>query len=126
MGTGKNRLWDTVGLVVTALVVCVLGLSSMIGADIYHISEIWPAMAWFSVLFIPTIAPTFRDKALWKRPSFLLFFVLWMIAHAVIVACLIKWVALLYWFPLICLEAFVGYLIAHTLFGVLPSSQDEA
>lgn len=98
----------------------------MILADVYHIDDLWPAIAWFSLLFIPTIAPTLRSKCLWKKPSFLLFFTLWMSAHASIVACLIKWVSLLYWFPLICLEAFVGYVIANWLFGVLPSSEDEA
>lgn len=124
MQTGRSGA-DVVLLFAAGLLVCVLLLTGFWLTDKYHVDNAWSAVAWFSVVFIPTIAPTLRGKALWKKPSFLLFFVFWMIAHAVIVTCLIKWVALLYWFPVICLEAFVGYLIANLLFGVVPSSEDE-
>ena len=117
---GPRGLWDVVELFGAGVLVCVVLIAGLWLADKYHVNSIWPAAAWATMLFIPTVAPTFARQGRWKRPAFLLFFGLWMGCHGLIVASLIKWVSFLYWFPIILVEGFAGYLIADWLFGIAP------
>jgi hypothetical protein len=52
------------------------------------------------------------------KPSFIVFFVFWMIMHGLTVLALMRWVDVLYWIPLLGVELFAGYFIAYSVFNV--------
>lgn len=122
MHTKGSRFRDVLLLLASGLIACALLVAGIWLAQKYNINDLWPAAAWATILLIPTVAPTLGNQGQWKKPGFLIFFSVWMLLHGLLVALLIKWVPLLYWLPVICLEGFAGYLGAYFLFGMLPPS----
>jgi hypothetical protein len=109
--------FDRLLLVSSALLVCVVGVASFLVADAYHVSPLWPFLAYSSLALILAVGrnKSFRDH--WKRPAFIVFFIVWLVVHAAVVTLLLAWVSMVYLLPLICVELFVGFFFAHLLFG---------
>ena len=112
---------DRALLLVVALTVCLVGGAAFWMAEDYHINPAWVFLAGNSILLIPLVAGDFRG--MFRKPSFILFFVFWMVIHGLTVLSLMRWVSLAYWIPLLALELAVGYFIAYSFFDV-PSSSD--
>lgn len=120
----KRSFRDAALLVGAGVLVSALLLTGLWLSDNYGVSTVRSAAAWASLIFVPTVAPTFARDGQWRKASFLLYFAFWAIVHGLLVASLIRWVSVAYWLPALCVESFVGYLIARRLFGVWPSPHE--
>lgn len=103
-------------LIGAALVVCVVGGAAFWLAEDYHVNPAWIFFAGNSILLIPLVGGEFRKQ--FAKPSFIVFFVFWMIMHGLTVLALMRWVDVLYWIPLLGVELFAGYFVAHSVFNV--------
>jgi len=112
----RSGIWDRLFLVVVALVVCIVAVSSFVFAQIFHVNPIWIFFAGNSILMIPMFVREFR--AFWKDPAFIAFFLVWMIVHGLLIVCLMRWSELAFWPVFILLELSAGFVTAHWLFGV--------
>jgi hypothetical protein len=110
---------DTLLLIVSAALICVFGVGSFLLADDYHVDSIWVFFAWSSILMVPLFIRDFRDHL--SRTSFVVFLVMWTLLHGITVICLMRWVPLLYWLPLLLLELVIGYSVSYWVFGVQPA-----
>jgi hypothetical protein len=111
---GKERgSWPLLG---TALLICFVFVGSFTLSDLYGVSPVPMLIVWNSILMIPLFWRDFRS--LWKKPSFVAFFVIWMLFHGLVVVALMRWTSIINWPVGILLELTLGLLIAHWLFGV--------
>ncbi len=118
-----TKFWDRVRLVCTAMLVCVIGGSSFLLGEIYHINPAWLFLSWNSIWLLVSVGKRFRIH--FKKPEFAAFFLLWMAVHGTVVVMLMRWVHMLYWVPLMGLELFVGFLSADLLFGIRPDRKAD-
>jgi hypothetical protein len=70
--------------------------------------------------FIVVVGRTSPDR--WKTPSFILFFMVWLVVHGTVATQLAASLPILYWLPVLGAELFIGFLAAYLLFG-LPTSR---
>jgi hypothetical protein len=106
-------------LVGTALLVVATTGGSFLLGEIYHINPGWLFFAWNSILTVPLFIKQFRRHI--SRLPFALFLIAWAIAHGIIVICLMRWIPLPYWIPVLGAELLLGYLIAYWGFGIEAS-----
>ena len=112
---GTPKIRDEFLLVGTALLVCIVGMTSLFLGELYGIHQMYILGAFGSVSVIAIFREDFRGH--FKKPSFLLFFAMWMVAHGIIVVGLTQ-VPLLYWVPIIALELYVVSIIVDRVFGI--------
>ncbi len=105
------------------MLVCVIGGSSFLLGEIYHINPAWLFLSWNSIWLLVSVGKRFRIH--FKKPEFAAFFLLWMAVHGTVVVMLMRWVHMLYWVPLMGLELFVGFLSADLLFGIRPDRKAD-
>lgn len=101
-------------LVGTATAMCVFGVSAFLLADSYRLSPVWVFFGLNSVGFVAVVWRSFRSYS--KTLPFICFLAAWLMIHSAIMVALTAWFSILVWLPVILLELFVGYLIAHQLF----------
>ena len=114
--SARSRFLDKVLLVGVGLIVCVIGVASFILAEIFRVNPVWVFFAGNSILMIPMFVREFHGY--WKKPAFMIFFLVWMVVHGFVVVCLMRWVSLIYWPVFILLDLSAGFVTAHWLFGV--------
>lgn len=112
----RSMLRDKALLLGAALLVCLIGGAAFLLGEIYHVNPAWIFFAWNSIFMIPMLAREFRGY--WKKPAFIIFFLVWMAVHGFVVVSLMRWVSLVYWPIFILLELSAGFVTAHWLFGV--------
>jgi hypothetical protein len=118
MTLGKQFL-DLVLLLLAAFVLCVVGVGAFWLADRYRLNAIWVFVCWNSIILMPMFFKKFRGHL--KRPSFIVFLLVWAVFHGFIVVGLMRWLPFVYCVPVILIELTLGFLVADWLFGVLPS-----
>ena len=114
----RTTLWDTTLLVGTALLVVATAVASFVLGELYHLNVAWLFFAWNSILMIPLFIRNFRGH-LRRLPS-VLFLTVWGLIHGMIVVCLMRWVPVPYWIPVLGVELFLGYAVAHWGFELEP------
>ena len=119
----RHRPWDRALLFGAALLVVIAGCGSFLIADIYHVRPVWVFLGWNSIALIPAAGRQYRGH--FRKPSFVAFFVLWMVIHGAVVVSLMRWVHVIYWIPLIGLELFLGFLTVDLLFGIKPRPKNQ-
>ena len=103
--------FDGLKLLGSALLVAIIGISSFLVADYFHISLLTIFLGWMGVGFIAKVAEDFRGFGLFRRPSFLLFITAWLAIYLLDFA-FTNW-------PLaMLLEGALGYFLAHKIFKV--------
>jgi len=110
-----TKLTDRFLLIGVALLICLVGIGSVILGDIYHVNPAWFFFGWNSLFLLPMLWREFRDHL--RKPAFIVFFVVWMCAHGLTVLALMRWAPLTLWPFAILLELALGFLAAHYLFG---------
>ena len=116
LGTSKGGWRDKVALVASALLVCVVGVGAFWIATDYHVDSRGVFFVLNAVGFIVVVGRKFPDH--WKAPSFVLFFIAWLVFHGLIAIQLAASVPILYWLPIFGVELFIGFLVAYMIFGV--------
>lgn len=112
----RSGCLDKFILVVVALGVCISAVGSFLLAEYYHVNYAFVFFAWNSILLLPIVGSDFRKQL--RKPSFMIFFLGWMVIHGFTIVGLTKWADGVYWIPVIFLELFVGYFIAYFFFDV--------
>lgn len=120
-------LRDKMLLIGVALAVCLVSVGAGILCEILRINLGWFIFAWGAIFLFPLIGKEFRDY--FKRPPFVVFFIVWMCAHGATVAAMIAWLSVLFWPVVLVLELGLGFTLAHRIFGFplrRKITQDEA
>ena len=122
--TSMRKLRDQVLLVGSAVLVCVVGGISFYAAEeVYHINPAWVFFAWNSIFFGFILGKGFRRQ--FKKPQFVVFFVVWMALHGTVVVMLMRWIHMVYWVPFMGLELFIGFLTASLIFDARPERRQD-
>jgi hypothetical protein len=103
--------------------VCLFGVGAFWIGDIYHISPAWVFFAWNSIFAIPMLWKPFRPY--FRKPLFLLFFLVWICIHGATVVGMIYWLPAGLWPPIMLVEIAAGFLVAKLFFGSHLSSDDK-
>jgi hypothetical protein len=120
--TIKCRFWDRVLLILLALLVCVVAVSSGLLALKKHVNSAWFFVAWNSIVMIPVFIRDFRTQL--RRPLFVAFLVAWGVAHGFLILGLMHWgIGFVYWPLFMLLEGTVGLLVANHLFDIRPAAE---
>jgi len=117
MSLAKQFL-DLILILFAASLLCIGGVGAFWLADRYKLNPIWIFVGWNSIVLIPMFFKKFRGHL--KRPSFIVFLVVWTVFHGFVVVGLMRWLSFVYWVPGILIELTLGFLVADWLFGVLP------
>jgi hypothetical protein len=118
--TIKGRLWDRVLLILLALLVCVVGVSSGLLALANHVNSAWFFVAWNSIVMVPVFIRDFRTQL--RKPLFVAFLVAWAVAHGFLILGLMRWgIGFVYGPLFMLLEGTVGLLVANHLFDIRPA-----
>lgn len=112
---------DLLLLLGAATAICIAGVASFWLADMFHVNELWVFFAAISIAMVPIIGRGFRSQ--FKKPTFILFFLVWMTVHSLLVVGLLYRVRLIYWPFILWLELYAGYCIALWLFDATPDSK---
>jgi hypothetical protein len=118
---GKKResgFRDSLLLVASALIVCILGVGAFWIAGDSHTGPIWVFFGLNAIGFTVVVGRKFPNR--WTTPSFVVFFLVWLLLHGIVATMLAASVPIIYWLPIFGVELFVGFLAAYLLFGVLP------
>ena len=116
LGTSKSGFRDRVVLVASAMLVCVIGVGAFWIATDYQADTRWVFFGLNSIGFVAIVGRKFPNH--WKTPSFILFFMGWLVIHGIVAITLAASLPVLYWLPIFGVELFVGFLTAYLLFGV--------
>jgi len=107
---------DSLKLFGCAFAVIALGVGSFGLADRYHISSPAVVLGWMGVGFLAVVVQDFRS--LLKRPSFLLFVMVWLPVYLVVCAVAWLYLSLTGWAIVMLLEWALGYWLVHRIFKV--------
>jgi hypothetical protein len=113
--TDQGGLRDKLLLVASAIVVCVIGVGAFWIAGESHTGPLWVFFGLNAIGFITVVGRKFPNH--WKAPSFISFFLAWLLVHGIVATILAAAVPFLYWLPIFGVELFVGFLAARLLFG---------
>ena len=100
--TDKSKSHDTLLLILTALVVCVFLVGSVLLIERYHIRSVWYFLAWHSIFVAVVFIDDFGARI--KKPSFAAFISLWALIHGTMIALLMPWMSIVAMIPLIAIE----------------------
>lgn len=103
-------------LLASAILVCVIGVGAFWVATDYQADTRWIFFGLNGIGFVAVVARKFPNQG--KDPSFILFFMVWLIAHGIIATTLAASLPILYWVPIFGVELFVGFLVADMMFGL--------
>jgi len=115
-GASTNGFRDRVLLVSSAILVCVIGVGAFWIADDYHANKLWVFFGLNAIGFIVVVGRKFPNH--WQTPSFILFFMAWLVVHGIVAVTLAASLPILYWLPIFGVELFIGFFAAYLLFGV--------
>jgi hypothetical protein len=121
--TPSGGCLDRVLLVVVALLVCVVSVSSGLLILIYHFNPAWFFVAWNSILMVPLFVRDFRAHL--KKPSFVAYLVAWALIHGLLVATLMRWLSIPAMLPFLAIELIAGLLAADYFFDIRPEKEKQ-
>jgi hypothetical protein len=113
---GENEFRDRLLLVASAIIVCIIGVGAFWIAGDSHTGPLLVFFGLNTIGFTGVVARKFPNR--WKTPSFILFFLAWLLLHGIVATMLAASVPILYWLPIFGVELFIGFLAAYLLFGV--------
>ena len=119
----KSKFRDQALLFLAALAVCVIGGAIIWLGEIYHLSPLWWFLLCSSIVFIAVVGKNYRNQL--RKPAFLAFMILWLFIHLVVFAVFLIYSSWMYWALLVPFELWVGYIVAYSLFGVLPEGKES-
>jgi hypothetical protein len=102
-------------LTATAVIAAVLGVGSFALAEKYHVPEEYVIAAGIGLLFIWLVGRRFRSRL--RQPSFLMFFLLWLVIHTAGSVLVVFTFNLLIGVEFTMIELAIGCVLAHLLFG---------
>jgi hypothetical protein len=116
LGKGESGFRDRLLLVASAIIVCIIGVGAFWIAGDSHKGLLWVFFGLNTIGFAFVVGRKFPKH--WKSPSFVFFFLAWLLLHGIVATTLAASVPFLYWLPIFGVELFVGFLAAYLLFGV--------
>ena len=116
LNTSKSAFRDRFVLIASALLVCVVGVGAFWIADDYQADTRWVFFGLNAIGFIVVVGRKFPNQ--WKTPSFILFFIVWLVGHGIVATQVAASLPILYWLPVFGVELFIGFVAAYLLFGV--------
>ncbi len=117
----RSRILDTLYLICTALLVCLLGGGAFVLADIYHVSPLWVFFGLMSVGLVAGAREDYRKE--FRSPRFVAFVMGWLVVNVLVVIFVLANFGWLWLIPSLLLEQFLFYMSAYWLFGVEPPSR---
>ena len=121
--TPSSGRLDRALLVVVALLVCVVSVSSVLFMLVHHVNPAWFFFAWNSILMVPLFIKDFRAHL--KKPSFVAYLVAWTLIHGLLVATLMHWLSIPAMLPFLAIELIGGLFAADYLFDIQPAQREE-
>jgi hypothetical protein len=118
---GASGFRDRALLVASAIIVCVIGVGAFWIAGDSGTGPLWVFFGLNAIGFIVVVGRKFRKH--WNTPSFILFFLAWLLLHGIVATMLAASLPILYWLPIFGVELFVGFLAAYLLFGAPSEGQ---
>ena len=114
----RKSLLDRLALLGAALLLIGTGGAAFVLADKYHISDAWIFAGCASLTLFAIVGWPYRSQ--FRNPTFVKFFVVWLLVHVFVFLLVLGYLGLLYYFPFLALELWIGYAIAIRLFGHPP------
>lgn len=111
---------DKLMMLSTALLFIMVGLAAFWFADEHHVNPAWVLAAIVSMSFFPVAGWDYRNQ--FKRPSFLIFFILWMFIHGLMFFAVMSMFGWRGWIPFVFVELFLFYLSLSLIFKLPPPS----
>jgi uncharacterized membrane protein YqgA involved in biofilm formation len=105
-------------LIVSAVLVCAVGLGVFAIAEIRHINPLWVFLSVASLCFFVWAREDYRKE--FRSVRFMLFACGWVVINVVVVVVVFSSLGWLYLIPALLLEQFFFYMTAYWLFGVQP------
>lgn len=122
MGRVRKVTIDLALLIGSALLLIGLGVGSFALSDRYHLSDVWVFATWIGIFFVLVIGRSLRSK--FRHPMFVAFFIVWLAIHITVIFIVLKYLTILFVYPFIFLDLWIGYALAFWLFG-LPSKDKK-
>jgi hypothetical protein len=121
MQGGSSRILDLLYLVVSALLVCAVGVGAFVFAETHHFNPLWVFLTLASIGFFAGVAEEYRNKL--RSASFVAFVCGWLFIH--LIAIVVVWgsFGFLYLIPVLFLEQVLFYMTACWFFDVRPPSR---
>lgn len=114
----SRKILDLCYLVVSAVLVCAVGLGAFAIAEIRHVNPLWVVLSVASLCFVVGAREDYRKE--FRSVRFVLFACGWVVINVAIVVVVLGSLGWLYLIPALLLEQFLFYMTAYWLFGVQP------
>jgi membrane protease YdiL (CAAX protease family) len=114
----SRKILDLCYLVVSAVLVCAVGLGAFAIAEIRHVNPLWVVLSVASLCFVVGAREDYRKE--FRSVRFVLFACGWVVINVAIVVVVLGSLGWLYLIPALLLEQFLFYMTAYCLFGVQP------
>lgn len=121
--TSAAGCFDRVLLIVVALLVCVMSVTSVLLILVRHANPAWFFFAWNSILMAPLFVKDFHAHL--KKPTFVAYLVAWALIHGLLVATLMHWLSIPAMLPFLAIELIAGLLAADYFFNIQPAQREE-
>ena len=123
MQTSRSQIADKFYLVGSALLVCVVGVSAFVAAEIYHLNPLWVFLAIISIGFFAFVREEYRREL--RNARFVAFVCGWLLVNCIVVVSVLASFGWLYLIPALLLEQFLFYMTAYWIFGLEPPSRNR-
>jgi hypothetical protein len=123
MPLGRSRILDTVYLVASALLVCVVSVGAFVFTETRHLNPAWVFLALLSIGFLVFAAEEYRSEL--RSARFIAFVCGWLFINSVVVVGVLSLWGWLYLIPALLLEEWLFYMTAYWIFGLQVPSRNR-